>query len=46
MSYTPHHPYEPPRGTSGLGIASLVLGILGFFTCGLTSLFALTAPPP
>ena len=31
----------PPIKTSGMAITSLVLGILGFLTCGLTSLFGL-----
>lgn len=30
-----------PAGTSGLAIASLVLGILGFFSCGITSIIGL-----
>ena len=30
-----------PARTSGMAIASLVLGILGLFTCGLTALFGL-----
>jgi hypothetical protein len=31
-------PLEPPR-TSGMAIASLVLGILGLFTCGVSAVF-------
>ncbi|MEV5411782.1 DUF4190 domain-containing protein [Thermopolyspora sp. NPDC052614] len=31
--------YAAP-GTNGLAIASLILGILGFFTCGITSVLA------
>lgn len=32
---------EPQRKTSGLAIASLVLGVLGFFTAGLTAIVGL-----
>jgi len=31
----------PPAKTSGLAVTSLVLGILGVFTCGITALFGL-----
>jgi hypothetical protein len=32
---------QPPARTSGMAIASLILGILGFFTCGITALVGL-----
>lgn len=37
----PAAPTGPPAKTSGLAIASLVLGILGMFTCGTTALVGL-----
>lgn len=48
MAYPPQPPYPPPfqtnyvlkPPTSGLSTASMVCGILGFFTCGLASLLA------
>ena len=42
MSY-PQQPYTHPatqRKTSGLAIASLVLGLVGFISCGLTSILS------
>ncbi|MFF5204509.1 DUF4190 domain-containing protein [Streptosporangium sp. NPDC000396] len=37
-----HDPYgygaQPPRGNNGMAIASLILGIVGLFTCGITSI--------
>ena len=51
-NYQPHQPYQPYQPpvayqpvavaapSSGLATASMVLGIIGFFSCGLTSLFA------
>jgi len=37
----PPVPGAAPARTSGMAVTSLVLGILGLFTCGLTSLFGL-----
>ena len=37
----PSAPPPMPARTSGLAITSLVLGILGLFTCGITALFGL-----
>lgn len=37
----PPLPNTTPPKTSGMAVTSLVLGILGFFTCGLTALFGL-----
>jgi prepilin-type processing-associated H-X9-DG protein len=37
----PPLPEAAPAKTSGMAITSLVLGILGMFTCGLTALFGL-----
>lgn len=34
------YPAPPPRKTNGLAIASLVLGLTGFVTCGFTSILA------
>jgi Domain of unknown function (DUF4190) len=45
--YQPVNHYGPPGGpgyqarTNGLAIAAMILGILGFFTCGVTSVLAL-----
>lgn len=40
MSYNPQHTYvQPPK--SGLAITSLILGIAGLFTCGLTAIPAI-----
>ena len=33
--------YAPSRGTNGMAIASLVCGVLGFSTCGITSILAI-----
>lgn len=33
--------YAPSRNTNGLAIASLVCGVLGFSTCGVTSILAI-----
>jgi len=33
-------PAYQPAGTNGLAVASMILGILGFVTCGLTSVLA------
>src|SRR6516164_5461343 len=44
MSDYPSPPPVPgaaPARTSGMAVTSLVLGILGLFTCGLTALFGL-----
>ncbi|MFD0533339.1 DUF4190 domain-containing protein [Actinomadura luteofluorescens] len=41
MAYFPAPPpHIPPPARNGMATAALVLGILGFFTCGFTSLFA------
>jgi Domain of unknown function (DUF4190) len=40
-STPPPVPHSAPARMSGLAITSLVLGILGLFTCGLTALFGL-----
>jgi prepilin-type processing-associated H-X9-DG protein len=40
-SSPPSLPDAAPAKTSGMAITSLVLGILGMFTCGLTALFGL-----
>src|SRR5450759_183601 len=37
----PITPSGAPAKTSGMAIASLVLGVLGFFTCGVTGLVGL-----
>ena len=37
----PFMPSTTPPQTSGMAITSLVLGVLGLFTCGLTALFGL-----
>lgn len=39
MAYYPYSP-RPAVPASGLSTAALVLGICGFFTCGLTSVLA------
>ncbi|GII42418.1 DUF4190 domain-containing protein [Planotetraspora phitsanulokensis] len=44
--YTPygqpyvHHPAIPHRRTNGLAITTLILGLTGFITCGVTSILA------
>ena len=37
---SPYAPPAPQRRTNGLAVASLVLGFLGFVTCGFTSILA------
>src|ERR1043166_1154938 len=37
---SPYAPVEPQRRTNGLAVTSLVLGFLGFVTCGFTSILA------
>jgi Domain of unknown function (DUF4190) len=37
--YAPQYP--PSRNTNGMAIASLVCGVLGFSTCGVTSILAI-----
>lgn len=37
---SPYAPPAPARRTNGLAVASLVLGFLGFVTCGFTSILA------
>lgn len=37
---SPYAPPSPARRTNGLAVASLVLGFLGFVTCGFTSILA------
>ncbi|MFI6452243.1 MmpS family transport accessory protein [Streptosporangium amethystogenes] len=43
QGYDRHYGYAPPQPpvrTNGLAVASLVLGLAGFITCGITSLLA------
>lgn len=37
---SPYAPQAPQRRTNGLAIASLILGLTGFITCGFTSILA------
>lgn len=37
----PSGPQAPPRKTNGLSVAALVLGLVGFISCGFTSILAI-----